>query len=111
MRETGLLLSLSLFALGGRDSSRRINPGGFSCRWLGHVGKDQPGPDSDVQRGHAICVVGVSAAAALEFLLRGAVLLSNVRTVFAGAGAGGVARAPPSPPSPFSFFAQGTFPL
>src|SRR3981189_1736370 len=36
--------------------------------------------------------VGVSPADALEFRLRGAVLLSNVRTVFAGAGAGGVAR-------------------
>src|SRR3981189_1492863 len=36
--------------------------------------------------------VGVSAADALEFLLRGAVLLSNVPTGFAGAGAGGVAR-------------------
>src|SRR4030088_1529650 len=78
--------------IGSRDSSLRINPGGFSCRWLGHVGKDQPGPDSDVPRAHAICVVGVSAADPHEFLSRGAVLLSNVPTVCAGAGAGGVAR-------------------
>ncbi|MCX4649283.1 SMI1/KNR4 family protein [Streptomyces sp. NBC_01446] len=43
------------------DSSPRINPGGFSCRWLCHVGKDQPGPECDVPGAHAVGVVDVLA--------------------------------------------------
>ncbi|MDQ0934711.1 putative membrane protein YdfJ with MMPL/SSD domain [Streptomyces turgidiscabies] len=71
------------------DSSPRINPGGLLLSWLGHVGKDQPGPDSDVECADLIGVGGVTALGALELLLCGAVLAGHVPA--GGAGAGGVA--------------------
>jgi len=63
-----------------------MNPGGFSCWWLGHVGKDQPGPDGDLECADLVGVGGVSALGALGLLLGGAVVSGHVPAGVAGVG-------------------------